>query len=89
MDHSSIPKRAAGYAIAEFEGEHMIFHPVDGRAVYLSESASLIWQLCDGQRSVADITVLLQAAYPDAGDVQADVAAALATFVEQRVVEMP
>ena len=86
MDASTIPARVDGYAIVEFDGEHMIFHPLEGRAIYLSDSASLVWKLCDGQRTIADITSLLLDAYPEAVDLDTEVEGALQVFVEQRVV---
>ena len=64
----------------------MIFHPSEGRAIYLSDSASLVWQLCDGHRTVGDITALLGDAYPEAADLHNDVERALQVFVELRVV---
>ena len=85
MDASTILSRVAGYTIAEFDGEHMIFHPSEGRAIYLSDSASLVWQLCDGQRTVGDITALLGDAYPEAADLHNEVEGALQVFVELRV----
>ena len=88
MDASTIPTRSAGYTIAEFDGEHMIFHPMEGRAIYLSDSASLVWQLCDGHRTVGDILALLGDAYPEAADLHTEVEGALQVFVEQRVVEV-
>jgi Coenzyme PQQ synthesis protein D (PqqD) len=88
MDTSIILARAAGFAISEFDGEHMIFDPVEGRAIYLNDTASLVWQLCDGHRSVGDITVLLQDAYPDSAEVHTEVEVALKVFLEQRVVEI-
>lgn len=88
MDATCIPRRASGYTIAEFEGEHMIFHPADGRAIYLSESASLVWRLCDGHRTVSAIVQLLHEAFPEASDLAVDVDAALSLFVEQHVVEL-
>jgi hypothetical protein len=43
-------------------------------AIYLNETATVIWKLCDGTRSVKEIIDLLVEAFPDAAsDVRADV----------------
>ena len=45
-----------------------------GVAIYLNETATVIWQLCDGARTVKEIVDILVEACPDAAaDVRADV----------------
>jgi hypothetical protein len=52
--------------------------------MYCNSTASLIWGLCDGQRTVQDIIALLSAAYePAAAAVAADVEATLNQFHQQ------
>jgi coenzyme PQQ biosynthesis protein PqqD len=83
------PRRAADYQAEIMDGELVIFNPVSERVLHSNDSGALIWQLCDGQRSVADIIRLLAEAYPDsAGQIQADVRATLQTFAENGVVEL-
>ena len=88
MERSAIPRPKAGYETADLDGEYMIYHSAEGRAVYLNETASLIWKLCDGTRSLAAIEELLGEAYPDASALSADVDSALHTLLEQGVLEM-
>lgn len=60
------------------DGEVLLYHPRQTAAVYLNPTAALVWGLCDGNRTVADIIALLEASYPDADPPVADgVAAAL------------
>jgi len=54
-----------------------------------NQTASLIWQLCDGEHSVAEITQLLSDAYPEAVDsIPDDVAATLEQFEEYGCIEL-
>ncbi|GAB4455671.1 MAG: hypothetical protein Kow0070_04370 [Anaerolineales bacterium] len=59
-------------------GEIVLLHPVRNIIIHGSQTSALIWQLCDGARTVGEIVKLLSAAYPDAADeIQADVPAAI------------
>jgi len=81
------PCPAPGYQMERLDDEIILFHPAS-RAIFRSNSAgALIWQLCDGQRTVADIIDLLSAAYPDnAAQIPADVQHTLLTFVRHGAV---
>ncbi len=72
----SKPQRAPHYQLQVVDGELLLFSPAHTQILYCNETASLIWELCDGQRSVQDIVDLLAKAFPEAGttiapDVQA------------------
>ncbi|MCK6546407.1 PqqD family protein [Myxococcota bacterium] len=60
------PARAPGLAHAELDGELVLVHADGGHVVYLNATAALVWSLCDGERTVAEIVALLGEAYPDA-----------------------
>ncbi len=64
----SIPKHISDYRLEGFEGELLLYHPVKTQAVYLNETAALIWRLCDGRRSVEEIRSLLSGAYLGVAD---------------------
>lgn len=82
------PRRKPDYCLEMMEGELLLYHPVRTRILYCNETASLVWQLCDGGRSVAEITALLTAVFPEAAEtVPEDVAAVLQTFLEHGVIE--
>ena len=53
-----------GYHLEEMDGELLLHHPGSTKTLYLNETASLIWQLCDGQRTTEEIAALLQDAFP-------------------------
>ena len=48
-------------------GELLLYHPAQEKIYYCNPTASLIWQLCDGQRTLGAMLEVLQAAYPEAG----------------------
>lgn len=71
------PRRRPGYQVEVLEGEAVLYHPASAQLTHLNRAATLIWRLCDGQRTVAEICHLLTSAYPDAPEVPADVREAL------------
>jgi coenzyme PQQ biosynthesis protein PqqD len=60
------PKKCAGFLIEQMDGEVVLMHPGKNIIIHSNETAALIWQLCDGSKSVDDIVELLSSAYPDA-----------------------
>ena len=66
------PRHAPGYRLEQLDGEVLLAHPATTRTIYLNETAVLIWRLCDGRHTPAEITELLQEAYPDAAAAIAD-----------------
>jgi hypothetical protein len=48
------------------EGELLLYHPAQTKAVYLNPSAAVIWSLCDGHRRVGEIVELINESYPEA-----------------------
>jgi hypothetical protein len=67
IEETQTPKRQDGYRLEVIEEEALLFHPGDTKILYFNQSAAVIWQLCDGERTVEEITDLLSDAYPDAG----------------------
>ncbi|MCB8983021.1 MAG: PqqD family protein [Ardenticatenaceae bacterium] len=75
------PLPAPGYHIESLDGELLLFNPASDQILQTNQSGALVWQLCDGRRTIADITALLAAAYPDAAAaITDDVPAILAGF---------
>lgn len=57
------PHQKSGYRLEELDGELLLYHPTRTTIMYCNPTASLIWQLCDGERTVAQIVALLSTAY--------------------------
>lgn len=66
MRPSDKPYRQADYRLEMIDNELLLFHPAQTKILYCNQTASLIWQLCDGQRTLSDITRLLAEAFPGA-----------------------
>jgi hypothetical protein len=69
------PKRRPEIRIETVDDELVLYDAASGRAAYLNDSAAVVWKLCDGERSVAEIAGLLASEMnaegrPVAGDVE-------------------
>lgn len=60
-----IPVPAAHVEAEVIDNEVVLYHPRLTTAVHLNATAAMVWGLCDGTRTVADIVALLEASYPD------------------------
>ncbi|PWH13191.1 MAG: hypothetical protein DDG60_10905 [Anaerolineae bacterium] len=60
-----VPCPVEGFQLENLAGEIILLHPARNLIVYINRSGALIWTLCDGKRSVAEIVDLLGLAYPD------------------------
>jgi pyrroloquinoline quinone biosynthesis protein D len=84
MTPGSIPKQAFGFFVEELDGENLLYRLGAHKAIHLNDSATVIWRLCDGSRTVQQIIDLLKAQYPEAeGAVASDVAEAIALLVQE------
>lgn len=82
------PRRRPDYRLEELDGEVLIYHPTETTVVYCNQTASVIWHLCDGTHTAAEISTLLSDAFPAAAAaIPADVAATLHTLTQQQVIE--
>jgi len=82
------PCRKPDYHLELLDNELLLFHPTETQILYCNETASVIWQLCDGQRTVQEIVDLLRAAFPKAVDTIAnDVQSTLETLVQHGAIE--
>ncbi len=81
MNLQQRPFPTPGYHIEALDGELLLFNPASDQILQTNQSGALVWQLCDGRRTVADITAVLAAAYPAAAAaITADVPDILAAF---------
>jgi hypothetical protein len=72
MRADSKPARAPGFLVSSLDDEVLLSRPDATAAMYMNATAGLIWALCDGGHTVAEITSLLSEAYPEAGGRIAD-----------------
>ena len=68
MNLEAKPYRNLALHTEMMDGELLLYDPVGSRIIQLNPTAALVWQLCDGQRTIGEMVTLLQAAYPDASE---------------------
>ena len=61
-----VPKPVNNIEMEIIEGEVLLYHPQITRAVYLNQTAAVIWSLCEGIRSVREVIHLIGESYPEA-----------------------
>jgi pyrroloquinoline quinone biosynthesis protein D len=64
MTPQTVPKQAFGFFVEEMEGENLLYRLGGHNAIHLNDTATVIWKLCDGSRTVDDISGLLAKEYP-------------------------
>lgn len=78
------PRHEEGFQLETLNGEIVLLHPTRSIVIHGNQTSALIWQLCNGARTVGEIVDLLSAAYPEAAnDIRADVPAVIQTLIEQ------
>ncbi len=65
MNPIQIPKPVPGFQVQSLAGEVVLLHPTRAVILHLNQTGALVWQLCDGVRSVHEIVLLLGDAYPE------------------------
>lgn len=84
MFESKKPTRKSEYRLENLDNELLLFNSTSTNVIYLNQSASIIWQLCDGQRTVKEISELLVGAYPEAAaSIIDDVQETIKLFLDQ------
>jgi hypothetical protein len=89
MASNRIPQHRGRYLLEDMDGESFVYRPTAKRGIYLSETAAVIWKLCDGTRNVQQIIDSLVDIYPDAAhDVRVDVADTIDELMRIGALEM-
>jgi hypothetical protein len=88
MDLTCKPKQRPDYRLEQLDDELLLYHPSQTVIMYCNPSASLIWQLCDGERAVEEIITLLSTAYEQPSEaIAAEITSTLAQFHQHRAIE--
>ena len=88
MDETKIVTLKEGYFLERLDGEVTVYHPTLTTAVYLNETGALIWELCDGERTISDIIEILSQQYPESGaQIETDVKDLIAQLIEHNIAE--
>lgn len=79
-----VPKQAFGFFVEEMDGENLLYRLGAHKAIHLNDTATVIWKLSDGTRSVKEIVEILVEQYPDnAAQVAHDVNEAIDQLVQE------
>ena len=60
-----VPTPVPNVRVEAIEGELLLYHPQQTRAIYLNPTAAIIWSLCDGHRRIGEIIRLIEEGYPE------------------------
>jgi len=89
MDVNKIVELKKDYLIERIDGEITVYHPTLTTAVYLNETGALIWELCDGKRTILDIIEALSEQYPESRtQIEADVKTLITQLIERDIGEL-
>ncbi len=88
MNTDAIPRANTEFSLEEIDDELLLYHPAKTKAVYLNETAALVWQLCNNERSVAEIVSLLEENYPESDSIRSDVEQTLQQLADNGAVEL-
>ncbi len=80
IDPKVVPQPQPGFHEEEIDSELVLYHPEAAQVVYLNPSATIVWCLCDGHRSLADIIAVLEGEYPNEQTIEPDVHSAIYRF---------
>ena len=86
MDDNNIVKMSRDYLLERCDGEHIVYHPTLETSMYLNDTGAIIWQLCDGTRTVAEIIAVLADCYPESRhDIGVGVKELLVKLVDKQI----
>jgi len=58
------PIRNESCHMEELDDEVLLYNPTNNKTLYINKSASVIWQLCNGEQTAEQIITMIQEAYP-------------------------
>lgn len=79
----------AGFVLEQIDNEIAVYHPSLTTSVYMNESGAVVWQLCDGERTVRDIIDILCEAYPESSkQIKDDVITTIKHLVDHEIAQL-
>jgi hypothetical protein len=85
------PKRKEEIQLKDIVGEAILYSATDEQIHILNSTAQVVWELCDGAHTQADIVAALTSRFeiPDGHNVTADVHKTLTVLAEKGLLEQP
>jgi hypothetical protein len=88
MLDSQIPLINNEFQIERFDNEILLYSVTDTKAIYLNETAYLVYGMCNGQ-TIGEIIALLETAYPEQQPtIRRDVSAAIEQLAANRAITL-
>jgi len=85
-DGHLVPVPRPGARLEELDRQAVVYNRTGKPAINLNETATVVWMLCDGERTVGDIAALLAQRFPEsAAAIESDISAAIDKMVAARV----
>ncbi len=89
MDLNKIVRLQPDYLLERIDNEITVYHPTLTTSFFLNETGALIWALCDGTRSVAEIIRTLGDLYPESrAQIATDVTDLVTALVTRDIAEL-
>ena len=83
-----IPTPIPGFQTQSIDGDLVLLNPQNNVILHINPTGALVWQLCDGQRLVSEIILILSEAYPEArAQIEVDVPKIIFDLVVQGALE--
>jgi fructose-1,6-bisphosphatase len=91
MMNSTKPVRKPDITVKEIGDETFLYSAAEEAIHILNPTAQLIWELCDGEHTVADIEQAIRENFsvPDKHNVAADIQQTLDVFAEKALLQHP
>jgi hypothetical protein len=84
-----VPRQLPDCNTEDFHGETLLYWPSLEKMIYLNEIAAVIWNMCDGHRTVQQIVDELAGAYPEASAlVGTDVVQAIEALIREGAIQV-
>ncbi len=83
------PVSKPDFVIKDIGGETMLYSATDEMVHILNPTAHLIWELCDGEHTLADIEKVIRAKFsvPQAHNVEQDIRHTLDSFAQKGLLQ--
>ena len=86
MDISKVVVLEPDYFLEKIDNEITVYHPSLTTSLYLNETGALIWELCDGKRTVTDVIDILLTLYPESrSQIHDDVTGIISRLVDNNI----
>jgi len=89
MKKSDVYKQVDECLLEDMGGDLLLYNPKTATTLHLNGPSSIVWNLCTGENSVAEMIEALQEAYPDqASQIESDVISVIQDFKSNEVLEL-